>query len=226
MEENSSYKFYCPKCKHKTWHEIIFKHIKPEYYNQEYDLEDKSYYYIVKCFECDDVLFVKEKISFDGVEPVDKSFEIYPKLSCDIQEIKSSLLPPEINKIYNETIIALNNNLDILSAVGLRAIIEGFCTNINIKEKIVKDSEKESAKGENINCKNVKLSQCLEYLKNENIISNNEYELLNTIKKFGNEAIHNINPMSRTDQITALKIINNLLENFYCLNINSKENKQ
>ena len=105
---------------------------------------------------------------------------------------------PEIVKfIYLETIGALNSQLPILTAVGLRAIIEAIC----IDQKI---------KGRNLEKK-------IDGLATSGVLSSAQAAILHGHRFLGNIAAHQIVSANPKELIAALEIAETMLRTIYVL---------
>lgn len=102
-------------------------------------------------------------------------------------------LPPKLDGIYREVIQAFNNQLGMLCAVGIRALIEGICADQEIT-------------GRNLETKIDGLASILP----KNIVAN-----LHSLRFMGNEAAHELSAPSQEELQLAIEICEDLLNYLY-----------
>lgn len=131
-----------------------------------------------------------------GEPDYDEDIQIYPLYLEDIEELKHTYyLPQKIRSIYDETITALKNNINILAAGGLRATIEAICNHLKIKK--------------------ADLSIRIDLLHDKGYLSLNESKRLHSIRFLGNDALHEIEAPKNEQIVILLEIVNHLLENLF-----------
>jgi hypothetical protein len=104
-------------------------------------------------------------------------------------------LPARLSAIYSEVVGAFNNDLPILCAIGLRALIEGICSDKKVAGK--------------------DLSHKINGLKGllpENLVKN-----LHNFRYLGNEAAHELESPISTELLTAISVSEDLLGFLYDL---------
>jgi hypothetical protein len=128
-------------------------------------------------------------------------YTYYPKRTKHSAEAKVFIqLPKKLRKIYEETIQAFNEELGILCAGGLRALIEGIC-------------EDKGLQGGNLE----KRIDALAGLLPKNIV-----ESLHSFRFMGNVAIHELTPPERTDLRLAIEVSEDLLNYLYELDYKAR----
>jgi len=119
---------------------------------------------------------------------------VYPSRTKDYLGVKIFVkLPEKLHWIYQETIRAYNEELDILCAAGLRALIEGIC-------------EDKGIRGRNLETKIDGLTSFLP----SSIVGN-----LHNFRFMGNIAIHELTPPERYELGLAIEISEDLLNYLY-----------
>lgn len=203
MDISSIMKIYCNKCGCKTSQSKEWSFHKTDYFNKELGLEDSSDYCVYKCNNCGEFCFINFNTFYDGIELIDKTTDRYPRSLEKIDKVKDlKALPESIFKVYNETFIAIANECYILAMIGIRSIIEAVAAEENLKK----------------NKKN-NLNELIKDMVESGLIGKKEEEVLQKIRKIGNDAAHE---MFKIDEDTSLKIfsiINNILEKIYCFDI-------
>lgn len=104
-------------------------------------------------------------------------------------------LPLQIRKIYVETHQAFNANLPVLAGIGLRALVEAVC-----KEK---------------NAEGKALSNKIDYLADNKILTTSGQELLHKIRTLGNKSAHEVQPHSLKQLALAMDVVESLLKDVY-----------
>ena len=120
------------------------------------------------------------------------------RLHVKAKEFKQ--LPNKLTSIYKETLRAYNNNLFILCAVGIRALLEGICADKNIS-------------GRNLE---IKIDNMISILP-KNIVTN-----LHSIRFIGNEAAHELAAPTTDDLRMAIEICEDLLNYLYALDYKAR----
>ncbi|MDM8550749.1 DUF4145 domain-containing protein [Desulfobacterales bacterium HSG2] len=199
----------CACCGKKTAHEAL----------TEVDLHDESALgdiqvskqeYIIKCKGCKTVSFCEEsqcseelRINEDGEQEPVNIQKVYPGIAGRPLLEDYYLLPYGVAKIYKQTHAAISDKLSILAGIGLRAIVEGVC-----KER--------SASGKN-------LFKKIDNLVEQGVITPDGRSILHEIRMMGNDAAHEVKANSDEELVTALLVVENLLENVYIIPVKAKK---
>jgi hypothetical protein len=131
-----------------------------------------------------------------GEPDYEEDIKIFPLYLENIDELNHTYyLPQKIRSIYNETITALKNNINILAAGGLRATIEAICNHLKIKK--------------------ADLSIRIDLLHEKGYLSLNESKRLHSIRFLGNDALHEMEAPKNDQIVLLLEIVNHLLENLF-----------
>lgn len=192
----------CVRCGISTNHDIVCKF--------EDDIEDGvpveyDHYLIVKCRGCCFLSFVREYllednliVNQDGTSESHPTVLVYPKRNTVFSGIEGSHnLPPNVKIIYKETIEALNNDLFVLAAMGIRTIVETVC-------------EDNKASGKDLN-------QKIDGLVSIGLVTSKGSEILHNLRFMGNEAAHNVKTHDSKELSAALKVIDHLLIEVYII---------
>ncbi len=205
MEE----KFFCRNCKglrnHKQIHEVKKRGGDDDGYFQW--IRNFS---IIECLGCETVSFLEvygdtEMIGYDENGQPDYFYEntIYPFYLDKGHELDYIYYIPEsIRNIYKETIAAFKADSYILTAGGLRAIIEAICNHLKIKKGNLADR--------------------IDLLHNKGHLTLSESKRLHSIRFLGNDALHEIEKPKKDHLYILLDIVNHLLANLF---INDKKLK-
>lgn len=127
----------------------------------------------------------------------------YPIRQGLISPLSSWDIPPVISRIYNESVNALNENCDILAAIGFRTTVEAIC------------NEKGITSG--------KLVTKINKLKDKGIITKADCERLHQARFMGNDSTHEMIAPERSHLLLVLEVINNILNNLYIIDKKCRE---
>lgn len=195
-------KYFCRNCKglrnHKLIHEVKTK-----------GGDDNDYfqwirkYSIIECLGCESVSFLEvygdtEMIALNEDGEPDYYFDnyIYPLYLEESEELEHvHYIPASIKVIYRETISAFKTNSFILTAGGLRAIIEAICNHLKIKKGNLADR--------------------IDLLHNKGYLTLSESKRLHSIRFLGNDALHEIEMPKKDHLFILLDIVNHLLSNLF-----------
>jgi len=204
LEVGTKRKIYCNQCKSETHH--VLKSIHSQIFDEvDYDsyshpmflFREETQYRFWVCLGCDtgtleDAYSNTGMHDNEGKDLWDSKF--YPKRKyADLLVKRFQKLNIKLESIYREIIESFNSNLNILCAVGLRALLEGICADKNI------------TKG-NLETKIDKLVDHLPF----NIVQS-----LHSFRFIGNEAAHELQAPQRSELSLAIEVIEDLLNFLY-----------
>jgi hypothetical protein len=197
--------FICQECSKETLHGIVAAYTERGSEDcgggNSFDWEKISQ--IIQCQGCEAVSF---RISSTNSEDCDFDFEgptyretitYYPGRAAGLKAIDSYLLPPVVQGIYQETILAIENEQSILAGIGIRALIETIC----------KD---QSAEGKDLHDK-------INSLHDKAIITNEGRATLHKLRVLGNDAAHEVKKHTNQQLSLALQIIEHMLDGTYII---------
>lgn len=192
-------KSYCNSCGHDTWHQIS-SHVEQMREDTLFGVEQNWEAEVLQCCGCDLFSFrlVTHPFSFqdEGDKP-DISF--YPEREHNKRKRKYfARMPSSVRTLYHETVTAHDAKLVLLSAVGLRALLEAI-----IIDRV--DSTKFEHSLES------KINALADVL---------EPKVLQTLHDFrmvGNQAVHAQIEPDHLDIHRALYVVESLMEYFYGL---------
>ena len=171
-------------------------------HSKEDDINWWAEFQIIKCLGCDTISFRKVSSSSEDFNPNTGEEILYVDLYPN-SELKREMMkdyyyfPQKIRKIYSETIEAINNKLLLLSAVGLRMLIEAIC----LEEKVV----------------GLNLKSRIYELVIQGLLSKTQADFLHHLRFLGNDAAHEIIAPKPERLIAALDIAETLLKTIYLL---------
>jgi hypothetical protein len=183
---------FCNRCKTETNHTCQSEYIRHREYEGHYWEQNRYRLWICAGCESASLEVAYQDVGYGSDDNWD--IDYFPKREADDVKGKFFIkLPDKLNKIYRETIQAFNNNLNVLCAVGLRALIEGICDDKGIK-------------GKNLETKIDGLNSMLP----ANIVTN-----LHNFRFIGNIAIHELTPPEKHALRLAIEIVEDLLNFLY-----------
>ena len=200
--KNEVRKIVCKYCDNTTNHNVL-NSVERRWGNE--DIQGIDVYETITCSGCDSVSFRKsssnsEDTLYDdeGGFSYPESEEIYPSRLMGrkaLQDIYS--LPDKVRVMYSETHRAIFEGLKILAGIGVRALVEGVCS-------------EESAQGHD-------LKEKINDLVLKGVLTQKNADILHKIRLFGNRAAHEMNSASDSELDVALDIVENLLETVYII---------
>lgn len=204
---HKEYRLPCSNCDNKTSHEVLLS-VNLSGKQDEADIQYWEDYEIIQCQGCKEVSFRKNNKNTEDIfivpignkreEVLADHEELYPSRIVGQKQIqKIHLAPYEVRRIYEETYKAMINNLPILTAIGIRALIEAIC------------KEKETT-GNN-------LQEKIDELMNLGILTPDATDILHSIRLLGNEAAHEVEPPKADILNIVFEIVENLLQSVYIL---------
>ncbi len=200
-------RLFCNRCRNTTRHTCIGEH----YYNPALDEinEEKVKIYLIDaaltwaCNGCEDVLLENwvgalQEIHLNGDVFISDEgvFEIEwnpPRTENSFAAKNYLKLPDKVANVYDETILAHNRGLYLLSAIGVRTLIEAICVDKSITGKSLQDR-----------------IDGLKQILPVNIVDN-----LHALRFMGNEAIHEIEEPKEDELHLAIEICEDLLNILY-----------
>lgn len=224
-------KVFCRVCKRKTNHGIILTHNKESQYPQD-DFQWWFGYHIVECLGCDNVAFVKEygdetMVDFDEIEGSKYLFDykVYPEEPKNWKNAKYKFhtnkefkdCPETIYSMYSQIVAAFNMEFYLLSAVGLRILVEGLCKDLGINDGYVLNEEgnKIKQKGSEEISRRSNLEGKINGLIEEGVVVKSQADILHQIRLLGNSSAHELKDPTRKTVSLGITILESILEQIY-----------
>lgn len=194
-----------------------------------------TYYYIVECAGCENRAFATKGIYEDNQyfnqfnEPdIRPTYNVYhdPYKDNDskttliqLEEKSFDNVPDSLLELYNQIVQVYKQDFQILSAVGLRTLVEGICKDRNILEgpKLRIDSNWEQVykKDGSTPVRENKLDCKINGLFEQGIITKTQAEALHKIRLLGNFVTHEVDTPRRRANRQAIVVIQHIFENIY-----------
>lgn len=194
----------CLKCARKTKHSVLVE-VRESGSINDHDVQWVTDYQVVQCRGCDTLSFRKaETTSEDYVQVGFDEWDylvtetLYPqRLGGRAPMAQDEQLPRDLLVIYTETLAALNANLPVLCAIGVRAVLERVC----------KDQQ----------TSNGNLERRIDQLVELNLLTKPQSLILHEVRGIGNNAAHEAKPASEAQLAVALDVVEHLLTGTYVL---------
>jgi Domain of unknown function (DUF4145) len=187
----------CSECSGKTFHKVMLSFDQSgEEHDENWDLYREFHYQIIQCQGCKTVSFRRiSSNSQDEFQIGDDEWDFvkYEDLYPSRIEGRKGI----VQRIYKETLQALNGKSPILAGMGLRALFETVC-------------EEEEASGNTLFHK-------IDDLVKTNILTPAGAAILHRIRALGNDAAHEVRPHNDKQLSLAMDVIEHLLTDVYIL---------
>ena len=194
-------KSHCRVCEGNTQHDVLCEH--KESYREEYSCDFQ--YQVIRCKGCLEVSFRKVFADVEGAFPIGEDswdvpteITVFPKFVkghshfSDINEV-----PPIVRTVYQEVLLAVQEDAKVLAGLGLRGTVEAVCNEQGIAGKSL----------------DVRINK----LVSAGLISKNDADRLHAIRFMGNDAAHDIKAPSRNAISVALDIVEHMIKSVYIL---------
>ena len=203
---STTLKVFCGECCKETNQNILCQRQINSHPEDPYDW-CKTHYFC-QCAGCDAYNYAVAFCGEDDWDPitgeVHTHWKTYPTSAGERTSIEGVYhFPIKVAGIYLEIISAINSQLLILSAIGLRTLIEAIC----------KD---QGMVGNN-------LVQLIDGLAQNGILAKRHADILHSHRFLGNVAAHELKKAKPTEILAALEISENMLKTLYIVPEVSKE---
>jgi hypothetical protein len=200
-------KKYCNTCRINTFHDLVFSHER-ENASDEFiknplgnlgEIQQFAYSLWI-CRGCGTPLLHEVLTSYIGQDEYQEETD-YPKRTKHAWQKKTFLqLGDKLSNIYNEVIDSYNIGAKVLTAIGLRMLIEGICLDKGVEGN--------------------SLYQKIENL--TSILPKNIVESLHKFRFIGNEATHELQIPTELELRRAIEVIEDLLNFLYELDYKAR----
>ena len=174
-------------------------------------------YQIVECQGCSEISFRSVHYNSEEQNPeTGESYEtelVYPKRTKDTWNLKDFYnVPPNLRRIYRETIDCFNHDNLTLCGAGVRALVEGLC-----KENAIIDGEVEykNANGTTTKKRKDNLQGKINGLAEKGKLTKENADILHEHRYLGNTAIHELSIPPKEELSLAIEIVENVFNTLY-----------
>ncbi len=194
-------KVFCRTCKTVTNHQILSQHNKKED-DDEHGITFWTDSFFLQCRGCESICFIFENACSEDFNPETGELETTTLIFPNPYVLRSKvdgfyLLPNAIQQIYEECVASFNNKLPILTAIGLRLIIESIC-----KDKGINDGD---------------LYHKINQMAAKGFITESQKSGLHIIRTVGNDSAHEGRVLSNEQLNIVFDIVENALSNAYII---------
>ncbi len=196
----------CSECKRVNKHRVLASvDINGEDWFGDNSVQYWAEYQVILCQGCETTTFRScstnsEDWDFVDIDKVEhhETINLYPSRNEGRSPLKDAhILPLNVQRIYEESIKAMNNDQPVLAGIGIRAIVETIC-----KDKQAPGSS---------------LVQRINGLVTQGVLTQDGATILHQIRTLGNDAAHEVKP-HKSDQLgLALDVCEHLLQGVYVL---------
>ena len=207
---------FCASCHQVTNHSVEWeKPMRKE--SDDGEMWESTTYQALMCRGCEKIVFktiymFSEELVPDGTGDYElvETIRFYPpaneRMIKTIEGVRYA--PPKVRRVYNETVEAYNNELRTLCAIGIRSIIEAIC----IEEGIIQHG----------------LFDKIKELTSKKIVTPKLGAGLQESRLLGNDSAHQLDAFGDLELVTAIKLIENVIESHYAIEdrINSLKSRK
>lgn len=203
--KEEQHKFICKECSRETTHKIVASYLErgSEDCGRDQSVDWNERNQIIQCLGCETVSFrvagtcsENYEHDCDGDMYYNETVKYYPGRSEGLKAINSYLLPPNVQSIYQETILAIENEQNVLAGIGVRALIETICKDL-------------SAEGKDLYNKINSLEK--------SIVTKEGVDTLHKLRVLGNDAAHEVKKHNKQQLSLAIQIIEHMLDGTYII---------
>lgn len=191
----------CTACRNVTNH-VVTRSVDLSGSDEEAGVSYETSYQIIECQGCNGVSYRtvswdSESMDYDPDQPVTREQQ-FPDPKIGRAPVWGNfVIPLQLERVYVETVKALNEGQLVLCGMGVRAVVES----------IVKD-QKASGK---------LLSDQIDSLAKQGMLTTSGAAILHQVRALGNEAAHEVVAHGKDELSLALDVIDNLLQAVYIL---------
>jgi Domain of unknown function (DUF4145) len=188
----------CGECRRETMHDVVHQ-IETHEASPDGDIVVFKTHRIIRCRGCETLSFQElcessDDIGDDG-EPLTR-VTLYPSRTTGRQPIAgSAYFPRKVQRMYLETLQALNIKAPVLATVGMRALVEAICIDRG--------------------CTTGNLENKIRALVKQGVLAPKQADFLDLHRFLGNDAAHEMQPPPPSEVLSALDILENLLRTIY-----------
>lgn len=201
----------CRECNRRTRHEIVVEAtLRGTTGSNFHEVSWAKEYQVVRCLGCESMAFRRTQGSdLDMVQIGEDDWEYQPREEVFPSPVEGrqplpdhALLPQKVQRIYEESLQALNERQDVLCGIGIRAIVETICKN-------------KKAQGRD-------LASQINSLVTQGVLTGDGAKILHKLRTLGNKSAHEVKPHSNQELSLAFDVVDHLVLGVYILPKHSK----
>ncbi|MFJ1216959.1 DUF4145 domain-containing protein [Yersinia enterocolitica] len=216
----------CSKCNRDTRHKIVtsYEMNGEENCREGYTIDWYNSWQVIQCQGCEDVSFRKVHFFSEDVYQIGEdewedgtTITLYPKRTKHMRVVKDFInVPQKLQNIYIESLETFNNDSFILTAAGLRALVEGLCFFLEITDGPVPSDNGTIKRKTNLEGKIFGLNE-------SGHLTEAGARFLHEHRFMGNDAVHSLKKPSRDDLSVAIDLLEHSLEAIFELPVKAEE---
>lgn len=197
----------CLVCRRTTKHVILTLVAENgETSSSNFDFWYVKNHQIIQCLGCESICFRIEDLNSEDLDYDQEqgtaipyvSETLFPSRSAGRSTLKDILLlPVNIQRVYAETVNAMNNSLPVLAGIGIRSVVEAVWRD---KNEAGKD-----------------LYEWINALDTLGYLTPDGAKILQQIRALGNEAAHEVKPHKAEHLLLAMDVYEHFLQGVYLL---------
>ncbi|WP_250517747.1 DUF4145 domain-containing protein [Caballeronia sp. INDeC2] len=195
----------CSTCSSKTRHTVLTQ-VASSFTDDdgEHCVSVWTRHQIVQCGGCGIISFRKGESCSEDVDhdragnPFHPEVEmIYPERSVARTMLRESdELPEDVMQIYEEAHKALGAGLNILAALGIRAVVEAVCAEKELSGKLI---------------------QQIDALRDHGHVTRDGADILHRVRRMGNSAAHERTAHTEAQLIAGFEVLEHMLKGLYVI---------
>ena len=200
------HKFACRQCCRDANHKIIASYIEDgsEELGNGHTFDWNTVSQIIQCAGCEEVSFRTSSSNSedydyddDGAMVHSETEKYYPGRSTGLKGIEGHFVPYRVNQIYKETRSAIENDLSIIGGIGVRALLDAICKEVEASGK--------------------DLFQQIDDLHAKSLVTKEGASALHKLRLLGNKSAHEAEAHSREQLSLALEVVEYILVGTYVM---------
>lgn len=208
----------CLECKRPTRHLVTVSFDKDgSAWNRHegWDVSWTEHYQILECQGCSTVSFRHSSWFSENQEPgedgtIERLYPLRKESSLIARPFQN--VPTTLRRIYSESVDCFNSESNTLCAAGLRALVEGICSEQGISDGPVEVSDKGG--GTKI-VRRADLSGRIAGLHERGLLTKSSADTLHEHRFLGNSAVHELARPADTELKLAVEILEHTLDALY-----------
>lgn len=206
-EQGKEVRVQCRECGRETNHTVCASaEFESEYSERDFSITSWDEYQVIECKGCQTVSFRHRSRDTEDTdhdpdteeEFLVESVKLYPEHASGRDAMRNAeLLPSPVQRIYQETLSALNGGMRVLAGIGIRALVETMCKD---RDAGGRDLEKR-----------------IDDLVAQGAVARGGADILHGLRIMGNQAAHEVRPHTAEDLNVALDVIEHALLGIYVL---------
>lgn len=209
---------FCLMCKRSTRHLVsvsLDKNGSAWHRDEAWNVSWSETYQVLECQGCSTISFSHSSwFSEDEQDGEDGVVErLYPmRKQGNLIARSFQNVPPALRRIYTESIDCFNSESNTLCAAGLRALVEGICSEQGILDGLVECPAKG---GGTQTLRRTDLSGRIAGLHEKGLLTKSSADTLHEHRYLGNSAVHELARPTEIELKLAVEILEHTLDSIY-----------